>query len=104
MKKGPFRVVERKAPAAICRKVAEAENESEIEIWGDGNQTRSFLHVSDCITGIFKLMESPGFHGPVNIGSDEMVTINDLAYKVHSHIKKTDQTKTHRRSLRSART
>jgi len=70
-----------KAPAAICRKIAEAKNNSEIEIWGDGKQTRSFLYVDECIEGIRKLMES-NFIGPVNIGSDEMVTINDLVDKV----------------------
>ncbi len=68
-----------KAPAAICRKVAQAKDGDKIEIWGDGKQTRSFLHVSECLEGISKLMESDDFHGPVNIGSDEMVTINQLA-------------------------
>jgi GDP-D-mannose 3',5'-epimerase len=66
-----------KAPAAICRKVAEAENGSEIEIWGDGEQTRSFLYIDECLEGIQRLVESE-FTGPVNIGSDEMVTINQL--------------------------
>ena len=64
-----------KAPAAICRKVIEATNE--IEIWGAGTQTRSFLYVDECVEGIRRLMESD-FTGPVNIGSDEMVTINQL--------------------------
>jgi nucleoside-diphosphate-sugar epimerase len=64
-----------KAPAAMCRKVAETENT--LEVWGDGNQTRSFLFIDECITAIFKLMESD-FIGPVNIGSEEMVTINQL--------------------------
>ena len=64
-----------KAPAAICRKVIQAK--SEIEIWGDGKQTRSFLYVDECVEGIRRLMESD-FTGPVNIGSDEMVTINEL--------------------------
>ncbi len=71
-----------KAPAAICRKVIEAENE--IEIWGDGKQTRSFLYVEECVEGIRRLVDSD-FTGPVNIGSDEMVTINqlvDIACKV----------------------
>jgi GDP-D-mannose 3', 5'-epimerase len=67
-----------KAPAAICRKVAEAPNRGEIEIWGDGNQTRSFLHIDECMEGIRRLMESR-FTGPVNIGSEEMITINGLA-------------------------
>jgi GDP-D-mannose 3', 5'-epimerase len=67
-----------KAPAAICRKVAEADPADEIEIWGDGEQTRSFLHVDECIEGVRKLMESSE-SGPLNIGSEEMVTINQLA-------------------------
>ena len=67
-----------KAPAAICRKVAEAENGGQIEIWGDGKQTRSFLFIDECLEGVRRLMESD-FLGPVNIGSDEMVTINQLA-------------------------
>ena len=66
-----------KAPAAICRKVASASNEGEIEIWGDGNQTRSFLYVDECVEGSLRLMRSE-FEGPVNIGSEEMVTINQL--------------------------
>lgn len=67
-----------KAPAALCRKVCEAEDGSSIEIWGDGLQTRSFLYVSECVEGIRRLMESDK-QGPLNIGSDEMVTINQLA-------------------------
>ena len=67
-----------KAPAAICRKVAEAKNNSSIEIWGDGKQTRSFLYIDECLKGVEKLMNS-NFEGPVNIGSEEMVTINQLA-------------------------
>lgn len=67
-----------KAPAALCRKVAEAPDGSEIEIWGDGRQTRSFLYIDECIEGIRRLVESD-FPGPVNVGSDEMVTINRLA-------------------------
>jgi nucleoside-diphosphate-sugar epimerase len=67
-----------KAPAAMCRKVAEAEEGGEIEIWGDGLQTRSFLYVDECLEGVSRLMESD-FTGPVNIGSEEMVTINQLA-------------------------
>ena len=66
-----------KAPAAICRKVIKAENNSSIEIWGDGTQTRSFLYIDECIEGILRLMESD-FTNPLNIGSDEMVTINEL--------------------------
>ncbi len=66
-----------KAPAAICRKVAETKDNGTIEIWGDGKQTRSFLYIDECLEGIRRLMES-NFSGPVNIGSDEMVTINQL--------------------------
>ena len=67
-----------KAPAAICRKVARADKGGSIEIWGDGEQTRSFLYIDECTDGIQNLMKSD-FEGPVNIGSDEMVTINQLA-------------------------
>ena len=67
-----------KAPAAMCRKIAEAPKDGQIEIWGDGKQTRSFLYVDECVDGIRRLMESD-FTGPVNIGSEEMVTINQLA-------------------------
>ncbi len=67
-----------KAPAAMCRKVAKAEDGGSIEIWGDGNQTRSFLYIDECIEGVRRLVQSD-FTGPVNIGSDEMVTINQLA-------------------------
>ena len=67
-----------KAPAAMCRKVAEAKDGDEIEIWGDGEQTRSFLYIDECLDGIRRLMESD-FSGPVNIGSEEMIKINDLA-------------------------
>jgi nucleoside-diphosphate-sugar epimerase len=66
-----------KAPAAICRKVARAANHGEIEIWGDGNQTRSFLYIDECVEGTLRLTRSE-FTGPVNIGSEEMVTINQL--------------------------
>ena len=66
-----------KAPAAICRKVAMAKNSDEIEIWGDGLQTRSFLYIDECIKATYRLMQSD-FTGPVNIGSEEMVTINHL--------------------------
>jgi nucleoside-diphosphate-sugar epimerase len=66
-----------KAPAAVCRKVAQAQSGGEIEIWGDGQQTRSFLYVDECVEGTTRLTRS-SFTGPVNIGSDEMVTINRL--------------------------
>jgi nucleoside-diphosphate-sugar epimerase len=67
-----------KAPAAICRKVAQAPDGGEIEIWGDGQQTRSFLYVNECIEGVRRLVESEVTE-PINIGSDEMVSIDDLA-------------------------
>jgi GDP-D-mannose 3',5'-epimerase len=67
-----------KAPAAMCRKVAMAKPGGDIEIWGDGSQTRSFLHIEECLEATTRLMRS-SFSGPVNIGSEEMITINDLA-------------------------
>ena len=67
-----------KSPAALCRKIAEAEDGGTIEIWGDGKQTRSFLYVDECVEGVRRLMDSD-FTGPVNVGSEEMVTINRLA-------------------------
>ena len=67
-----------KAPAAMIRKVCQARPEDEIEVWGDGLQTRSFLYVTECVEAVIKLMNSD-FNGPVNIGSEEMVTINELA-------------------------
>jgi len=65
-----------KAPAALCRKIAMAKDE--IEIWGDGEQTRSFLYIDDCLNAVDKFMKSD-FIGPVNIGSEEMISINNLA-------------------------
>jgi GDP-D-mannose 3', 5'-epimerase len=67
-----------KAPAAMCRKVAEAEPDGVIEVWGDGLQTRTFLYIDECIEGVRRLVQSD-FTGPVNIGSDELISINDLA-------------------------
>jgi len=67
-----------KAPAALCRKVAEAADGGTIEVWGDGQQTRSFLYIDECLEGVRILMDSD-FLGPVNIGSEEMITINGLA-------------------------
>jgi nucleoside-diphosphate-sugar epimerase len=66
-----------KAPAAVCRKVAMAPSGGEVDIWGDGKQTRSFLYIDECLVGTLRLMRSD-FTGPVNIGSDEMVTIDKL--------------------------
>lgn len=70
-----------KAPAAICRKVAEAPEGGTVEVWGDGKQTRSFLIVDECVEGVRRLMESD-FSGPVNIGSDEMISIQDFTKMV----------------------
>src|ERR1700749_2655539 len=66
-----------KAPAAMCRKVAQARSGDTIEMWGDGLQTRSFLYVDECLEGTTRLLRSD-WEGPVNIGSDEMVSINQL--------------------------
>jgi nucleoside-diphosphate-sugar epimerase len=66
-----------KAPAALCRKVAEAVPSSTVEVWGDGTQTRSFLYIDDCIDAVLKLMET-SYYEPLNIGSEEMVSINKL--------------------------
>jgi GDP-D-mannose 3', 5'-epimerase len=66
-----------KAPAAICRKIAMAANPGEIEVWGDGEQTRSFLYIDECVEATVRFLRS-SFAGPVNIGSEEMVTVNEL--------------------------
>lgn len=70
-----------KAPAAMCRKIAAARSGDVMEMWGDGEQTRSFLYVDECVEGTLRLTRS-GFEGPVNIGSEEMVSINQLAYLI----------------------
>ncbi len=70
-----------KAPAAICRKVAETPSGGEIEVWGDGSQTRSFLYIDECLEGIRRLVES-NFKGPVNIGSTERISIKDFTQMV----------------------
>jgi GDP-D-mannose 3', 5'-epimerase len=77
---GTWRGGREKAPAAICRKVAAAKltGAHEIEIWGDGEQTRSFCYISDCVEGIVRLMES-GYREPINLGQDRLVSINELA-------------------------
>jgi len=67
-----------KVPAAILRKVAQTENNGTFEVWGDGLQTRSFLYIDDCVEAVLRLMDSD-FSGPVNIGSEEKISINDLA-------------------------
>lgn len=78
--KGTWEGGREKAPAAMCRKIALAKltGETEIEIWGDGEQTRSFCYINDCLEGIYRLMRSD-FHEPLNLGQDRMVTINQLA-------------------------
>ena len=70
-----------KAPAAMCRKIAEQPDGGEIEVWGDGEQTRSFLYIDECVEAVRRLMDSD-FAGPVNIGSEQMVTINQMAKMV----------------------
>jgi nucleoside-diphosphate-sugar epimerase len=74
---GTWKDGKEKAPAAMCRKVAESKGE--IEVWGDGIQTRSFLYIDECVEAILRFMRQDTFFGPVNIGSEEMVTINQLA-------------------------
>jgi nucleoside-diphosphate-sugar epimerase len=74
---GTWKGGKEKAPAAICRKVSETADGGTIEVWGDGQQTRSFLYIDECVEAVRRLMESD-FTGPVNVGSEEMVTINDL--------------------------
>lgn len=85
-----------KAPSALCRKVAEATENGTIEIWGDGNQTRSFLYIDDCLDAVTKLMRSEKT-GPYNIGSEEMISIHDfvkliakIANKPNVHLKMID--------------
>ena len=75
---GTYEGGKEKAPAALARKVALSKDSGDIEIWGDGEQTRSFLYVDDCIEAVYQLMQS-NFHGPVNIGSEELISINELA-------------------------
>ena len=77
---GPFGTYDggrEKSPAAICRKIALAAQEDEIEVWGDGKQTRSYCYIDDCIRGIYKLMRSD-YRDPINLGQDRMITINEL--------------------------
>jgi nucleoside-diphosphate-sugar epimerase len=78
---GTYQGGKEKAPAALCRKVASCEDNGTIEVWGDGKQTRSFLYIDECLQGIRKLMDSD-FSGPVNIGSEEMISINNLAHMI----------------------
>ncbi|MBS1815213.1 MAG: NAD-dependent epimerase/dehydratase family protein [Acidobacteria bacterium] len=78
---GTWRGGREKAPAAMCRKVAETSAGGTMEMWGDGKQTRSFLYVDECVEAVRRMMEGP-FEGPLNVGSEEMVTINQLAEMV----------------------
>jgi len=74
---GTYEGGKEKAPAAICRKVALAEPDGEIEIWGDGRQTRSFMFINDCLEGLLRLMHS-SYAEPLNLGTEELVTVNEL--------------------------
>ena len=74
---GTYEGGKEKAPAAICRKVALAEDGAGIEVWGDGEQTRSFCYIDDCIEGLRRIMES-GYHKPLNLGTEELITVNEL--------------------------
>lgn len=74
---GTYQGGKEKAPAAVCRKVALANNGDKIEIWGDGKQTRSFCYIDDCVEGIFRLMQSE-YYQPLNLGQDRLITIDEL--------------------------
>jgi nucleoside-diphosphate-sugar epimerase len=74
---GTYEGGKEKAPAALSRKIAQAREVDEIEVWGDGEQTRSFMYVDDCVEGIFRLMRSD-HHAPLNLGTDRLVTVNEL--------------------------
>ncbi len=76
---GTWKGGKEKAPAAMCRKASELQSGDSLEVWGDGQQTRSFLYIDDCVNAVIRFMEQNEFLGPVNIGSEEMVTINQLA-------------------------
>ena len=79
---GTFDGGREKAPAALCRKVSQCKNDESIEILGDGKQTRSFLYIDECLEGIRRLMDNDQFDGPVNIGSERLISINELAKMV----------------------
>lgn len=87
---GTWKGGKEKAPAALCRKVIEAKDH--VEVWGPGTQTRSFLYIDECVEAVLKLMESD-FLGPVNVGSEEMISINDLAHMIITMSGKTIQVK-----------
>ena len=79
--RGTYEGGREKAPAALCRKVAETPDGGEIEVWGDGKQTRTFCHVDDCVAGLIRIMES-GCETPVNLGTEELVTVDELVAMV----------------------
>lgn len=83
-----------KSPAALCRKIAKADNGDSVEIWGDGLQTRSYMYIDDCVEGLRRLMES-GYQQPVNLGTEELVSINQLAGMIRTIAKKEDIVFTH---------
>jgi GDP-D-mannose 3',5'-epimerase len=91
---GTYQGGREKAPAALCRKVALAAAGGEIEVWGDGEQTRSFCYIDDCVEGIFRLMKSD-FSEPLNLGTDQMVSINELANTIIGVSGKSDITINH---------
>lgn len=94
---GPYGTYEggrEKAPAALCRKIASTTDGGSIELWGDGEQTRSFCFVDDCVEGIFRLMQSD-YHEPLNLGTDVMVSINELAETIMEIAGKRDLTIEH---------
>ena len=74
----PYDGGKEKAPTALARKVVQAEDNTEVEVWGDGKQTRTFLYIDECLEAVQRLMDSTDFHGPVNIGSDEKISINEM--------------------------
>jgi nucleoside-diphosphate-sugar epimerase len=74
---GTYEGGKEKSPAAICRKVAMAQDGGDIEVWGDGEQTRSYMYIDDCVEGIHRVMRS-GYNLPLNLGTDQMVSINQL--------------------------
>jgi len=85
--KGTWKGGREKSIAALCRKIAQVENGGEIEVWGDGTQTRSYLHVEDCLDAVLALVNSP-YKETVNIGSEEMVSINQLIFMISTIAKK----------------
>mgnify|MGYP000651606821 CR=1 FL=1 len=82
-----------KAPAAMCRKAAELKEGEDLEVWGDGQQTRSFLYIDECVEAVLRFMRQDQFLGPVNIGSEEMVSINELAQMAIAAAGKTNNIK-----------